>query len=84
MKDTFRLCRKCGRPIDIIKERIYRKIIVDAFPVMVLPDPHGNEYIRLDGSKMRGVPAPMDIEHSWDMAEGVFQIHRCGAENDEV
>lgn len=84
MKDTFRLCRKCGRPIDIIRERIYRKIIVDAYPVLVIPDPHGNEYIRLDGSKMRGVPAQMDIEHSRDMAEGVFQIHRCGAENDEV
>ena len=81
MKDTFRLCRKCGRPIDIIKERIYRKIIVDAFPVMVLPDPHGNEYIRLDGSKMRGTPAPMDIEHSQEAAEGVFRPHRC---NDEM
>lgn len=83
MKDTFRLCRKCGRPIDIIRERIYRKIIVDASPVLVIPDPHGNEYIRLDGSKMRGVPAPMDTD-SLDMAEGVFQIHRCGAKDDEV
>lgn len=80
----MRYCRKCGRPIDIIRERAYRKIIVDAFPVMVLPDPHGGEYIRLDGSKMRGTPAPMDMEHCQEMAEGVFQIHRCGAEDDEM
>ena len=77
MKDTFRLCRKCGRPIDIIKERAYRKVIVDAFPVVVIPDRLGDEYIRLDGTRMRGKPAPMDIEHSTEAAEGVFRPHKC-------
>ncbi len=81
MKGRFSVWRKCGRRIDIIKARAYRHIIVDAFPVVVLPDPFGDEYIRLDGTKMRGTPAPMDSEHSKEAAEGVFRPHRC---NDEV
>ena len=79
-----RTCRKCGKPIDVITQRLYRKIIVDALPVMVVPDRLGDEYIRLDGSKMRGIVAPMDIEHSKELAEGVFRPHRCGVNPDEV
>ena len=84
MKDKIRTCKKCGRPIDIITQRIYRKIIVDAAPVLVVPDPYGDEYIRVDGSKMRGKIAPMDLEHAREPAEGVFRVHRCGADDDEV
>ena len=84
MKDTFRRCRKCGRPIAVITKRLYRKIIVDAAPVLVNPDKHGDEYIRLDGTKMRGVPAPMDLENSNVPEEGVFRVHRCGAEENEM
>lgn len=84
MKDTIRICKKCGRPIDIITQRIYRKIIVDAAPVLVVPDPYGDEYIRVDGSKMRGKIAPLDLEHASEPAEGVFRVHSCGADDDEV
>ena len=76
-----RKCRKCGKPIDVITQRLYRKIIVDALPVMVVPDRLGDEYIRLDGSKMRGLIAPMDSNVP---AEGVFRVHRCGVNPDEV
>ena len=84
MRDRIRKCRKCGKQIDVITERIYRKIIVDVDMVLVTPDPHGDEYIRLDRTKMRGVPAPMDLEHSMVPAEGVFRIHHCGDGYDEV
>lgn len=84
MKDKIKICRNCGRPIGIITERIYRKIIVDAAPMAVTPDPHGDEYIRADGSKMRGIPAPLDIEHANEPAELVFRVHRCGADEDDM
>ena len=76
MKDTFRLCRECGRPVAVIERGLYRKILVDASPVDMFPDEHGEEFIRLDGSKMRAVPADR-----WDddrkEAEYVFRPHRC-------
>ena len=81
MKDTFRLCRKCGRPIGVIRVNPCRSELVDADPVEVYSDPTGDIYFRIDGTKMRGTPAPMDIEHSQEAAEGVFRPHRC---NDEV
>lgn len=76
MKDTFRRCRKCGRPIGIIAVRAYRSIIVDADTQFVHEDPDGEIYIRLDGSKMRGKPAD-----NWDddriTCEAVWRPHHC-------
>ena len=81
MKDTFRLCRECGKPVAVIKRGLYRKILVDASPVDVFPDEHGEEFIRLDGSKMRAVPADRWDDDRWDddrkEAEYVFRPHRC-------
>lgn len=82
--DKIKYCRKCGKPIDIITQRLYRKIIVDYAPMMVTADNLGDEYIRPDGSKMRGVPAALDIEHAGEAAEMVFRAHRCGDDPDEM
>ncbi len=82
-KDSFKRCRKCGKMIGIIRERAYRKIIVDADPVTVFPDNLGDVFIRIDGSKMRGIP---DTRYDDDRVEAeiVWRPHRCGAEPDEL
>ena len=54
MKNTpIKICRKCGRPIYIIHERLYRTIVVDADALEVVVDPLGDEFVRWDGSKLR-------------------------------
>lgn len=69
--------------IGIIRERPYRKIIVDADPVTVFPDNLGDVFIRIDGSKMRGIP---DTRYDDDRVEAeiVWRQHRCGVNPDEV
>ena len=54
MKDQIRKCRKCGKPVSVITWGVYRKVLVDAEAVNVVPDPEGFEFIRIDGSKIRG------------------------------
>lgn len=76
MKDTFRLCRKCGRPIGVIQARTYRKIIVDAETQFVHEDPEGEIFIRIDGSKMRGKLAD-DYHDDRVVCEAVWRQHRC-------
>ena len=49
-RDSFKRCKCCGQMIGIIKERAYRKIIVDAETQFVHEDPDGEIYIRIDGS----------------------------------
>ena len=77
MKDTFRVCRKCGKPIAVIEWGIYRKTIVDAEAVRVVPAEDGEDFVRIDGSKIRGRKA--DIEEN---AEIAYRMHRksCGVE----
>ncbi len=74
-KDGVKLCKFCGKPIGIIESRIYRKIVVDASPVEVFPDENGEEFIRLDGSKVKAI-----LADRWDddrkEAEYVFRPHR--------
>ena len=77
-------CRRCGKEVGIITWGIYRKVLVDMEVCMVVPDADGEIFVRIDGSKMRGKIAPMDLEHAKEPAEGVFRIHRCGADDDEV
>ena len=76
MKDTFRLCRKCGRPIGVIQARAYKKIIVDADTQFVHADPYGEVFIRIDGTKMRG-----RTDDRWSKGtvkpEFVWNPHRC-------
>lgn len=78
--DTFKTCRICGKPIGIITQRIYRKIIVDAEAVSVVPDPKGEDFIRIDGSKIRG----REAEPGTLQTEYAYRPHRktCGV-NDE-
>ena len=54
MKDTTMKCKFCGKKIGIITWGIYRKTVVDAEAVMVAADPEGEEFVRIDGSKIKG------------------------------
>jgi len=76
-KDTgVQLCRWCGKPIAIISTRPYRKIVVDASGVEVQPDPLGEEFIRIDGSKVR---AKESVRYDDDtiQVEYAYRPHRC-------
>jgi hypothetical protein len=77
MKDTVRLCRKCGKPIAVIGWGIYRSSVVDPEPVMVVADPSGEDWVRPDGSKVKA------REDTFGVAEGreiAYRQHRksCG------
>ena len=75
MRDTFTKCRKCGKPVAVIERGLYRKILVDAEAVMVAPHTSGREYVRIDGSKIKG------LEVAYDSAvneEPAYRPHRCG------
>ena len=54
MKGSVNKCRYCGKQIGIITWGVYRKIVVDADAVMVVPDEYGEDFVRIDGSKIRG------------------------------
>lgn len=77
MKDAIQKCRFCGKPIAVITYGIYRKSVVDADPVWVSADQSGVDYVRIDGSKIRGrevdVTAPVK-------SEPAYRIHgrSCG------
>lgn len=78
MKDSsVRRCHFCGKEIAIITWGVYRKVVVDAEAVWVVPDAGGEEFVRIDGSKMRG---RVSLEE--DNAEPMYRIHRtsCGVE----
>ena len=76
--DSFKRCRVCGKPIGIITWGVYRKEIVDAEAVMVVPDPEGEQFMRMDGSKVMAREADYEI----DYAEPAYRPHRktCGIE----
>ena len=62
MKNQIKPCRKCGRPVCIITWGVYRKTLVDAEAVSVYADPEGEEFLRIDGSKVKGYEARIDCE----------------------
>ena len=74
----MKICRKCGQMIDIIEYGVYRKIVVDAEAVTVVASPDGDEYIRVDGTKMKAKEIPYDAEA--EGAEPAYRPHRwsCG------
>ena len=76
MKSNANRCRFCGQEITIITWGVYRKIVVDAEPVWVLPDAEGEEFVRIDGSKMKG----RDVDLAEENPEPAYRIHRmsCG------
>lgn len=75
MKGNTKKCRFCGKEIAIITWGVYRKIVVDAVAVWIVPDEEGDEFVRIDGSKMRGRKALAE-----EQGEPAYRIHRmsCG------
>lgn len=73
---SFRQCRLCGRQIGVIEWGVYRKVLVDAEAVDVVPDRHGEEFVRIDGSKIRG----REAEPGTLQTEPAYRPHRktCG------
>lgn len=76
MKDGISKCRKCGKMIGIITYGIYRKSVVDAETVNVVPDENGETFVRIDGSKMLGKEIPFEEFYG----EKAYRLHRtsCG------
>ena len=78
MKDMVTRCRKCGKPISVITWGVYRKALVDATAVMVVADPEGEEFLRVDGSKVLAREADYEVVG----AEPAYRLHRktCGVQ----
>ena len=79
-RDSFKKCKCCGQLIGIIKERAYRKIIVDAEAVLVMPDKLGDSFIRVDGTKIRGREADFEEKAAFGIPGGpeyAYRPHRC-------
>ena len=73
MKGSVNKCRYCGKQIGIITWGVYRKIVVDADAVMVVPAEEGEDFVRIDGSKIRGVE--VSYEDAVE-AEPAYRPHR--------
>ena len=73
MRNAMKICRKCGQMIDIIERGIYRKTVVDAVPYYVKADPAGEQFLRIDGSKVMAKEVPFETEGT----ETVYKPHRC-------
>ena len=84
MSDTFRLCKKCGKPIGIIQCGLYRKVLVDATAVMVMVDPKGDEiFIDIEGRKILGREFSIEEgEHSGMKSCAAYRPHAktCGVD----
>ena len=72
MRNGFKECRFCGKQIGVITYGVYRKVVVDAEAVDVIPDPNGEEFVRIDGSKIRGKEA----EPGTLQTEPAYRPHR--------
>ena len=75
MKSTgMKICRKCGLMIDIIDTGLYRhEIVDDAVPYYVVPDPEGEQFLRIDGTKIQAKEMPFEKEGT----EPAYKPHRC-------
>lgn len=71
-------CRKCGKPVGVITWGIYRSVVVDAEAVDVVPNEYGEDFVRIDGSKIRGLEAEIGTQGT----EPAYRPHRksCGVE----
>ena len=79
MKQNANICRKCGKEIAVIEYGIYRKSVVDVEAVSIYQDAEGEDFVRIDGSKVRGFEAEIDCELP---TEPAYRLHRktCGRE----
>lgn len=73
MEEAMKVCRKCGLMIDIITQGIYRKTVVDAVPYYVKPDPEGEQFLRVDGTKIQAKEMPFEANGT----EPAYKPHRC-------
>ena len=71
-RDNFKACKFCRKKVGIITWGVYRKIVVDAEAVDVVPDEFGEEFVRIDGSKIRG----REAEIGTIGAEPAYRPHR--------
>lgn len=79
MKSTpIKICKHCGKEILILSERMYRSIVVDAEAVAVVADPLGDEYIRLNGTKVKA--RALKIDEFDNRSEYAYRPHKwtCG------
>ena len=78
MKGRVDRCRKCGKKISVITWGVYRKVVVDARTIDVVPDQEGEEFVRYDGSKILG----REAEPGTLQTEPAYRPHRktCGIE----
>ena len=74
MRSGMQRCRKCGQMIGVIEWGIYRKALVDAEAIRVIADPEGEEFIRIDGSKVLAWEAEEDEVNKY--AEYAYRLHR--------
>ena len=77
MKDTVMKCKFCGKPIMVITYGVYRKAVVDAEAVMVEANPEGEDFVRIDGSKVKGFEVDFISDKT---AEPAYRMHgkTCG------
>ena len=69
----MKVCRKCGQMIDIIEWGVYRKVVVDAVPYYVMADPDGEQFVRIDGSKLMAKEVPFETSGT----EPAYKPHKC-------
>jgi len=70
----MKVCRRCGQMIGIIEYGVYRKVVVDAVPYYVKADPDGEQFVRIDGSKVMAKEVPFETEGT----EPAYKPHKCG------
>ena len=74
MRNDIYTCKYCGRKIGIITGGIYRKTVVDAEAVMVAADPEGEEFVRIDGTKVQA--REVDPYEDTGPQEPAYRVHR--------
>ena len=73
MKGNVVKCKFCGKPIMVVTYGVYRKAVVDAEAVMVKAAEGGEEYVRIDGSKVKAIE--VDFITPEQGAEPAYRMH---------
>lgn len=72
----YHYCKKCMRMVKVISWGAYRSVLVDAKAVEVIADPEGEDFVRIDGSKVMAREAkPGDIGFEY-----AYRPHRKSCE----
>ena len=73
MKGNVVKCTFCGKPIMVVTYGVYRKAVVDAEAVMVKAAEGGEEFVRIDGSKVKAIE--VDFITPEQGAEPAYRLH---------